>query len=679
MPQNVILNQIEDLREKIRRYDYHYYCLDNPLVPDIEYDRCFSELKDLETANPQFISSDSPTQRVGFKVASELESVEHLTPMLSLNNVFNDDDLLNFLNRIADKVKCNVSDLVFACEPKIDGLAVNLTYENGVLVNAATRGDGLVGENVTNNIKTIQSVPLVLLTKNPPNIIEVRGEVYMPISGFNEWNANARLHNEKTFANPRNAAAGSLRQLDAAITAKRPLSMYCYGIGMSSGIDLPDSHIAQLDLLKQLGFRVSPYNQQAAGLDGCLKYYAYLQKNRNSLPFEIDGVVYKIDMISIQKQLGFISRAPRFAVAHKFPAMEEMTQIIAVDFQVGRTGALTPVARLKPVLVAGVTVSNATLHNMDEIEKKDIRIGDTVIVRRAGDVIPEVVSSVLEKRDINTKTIELPPTCPVCGSEVVREEGKSVARCIGGLFCSAQIKRAIWHFASRKAMNIDGLGEALVEQFVDYKIVKDIADLYNLDAKLVAGLPGMGVKSADNLLNAIEESKNTTLARFIYALGIREIGEASARILANNFADLDAIINASIEQLTTLKDIGPVGAEYIVHFFAAEHNLEVINKLLAYGVNWPKNIIKPIVSANYFFGKTVVLTGSLSQSRDVFKDMLLNIGAKVAGSVSKKTDFVLAGDDAGSKLDKAQELGVKVLNEQEFLDLYNSLHPDQNQ
>lgn len=363
-------------------------------------------------------------------------------------------------------------------------------------------------------------------------------------------------------------------------------------------------------------------------------------------------------------------------MAHKFPAMEEMTQILAVDFQVGRTGALTPVARLQPVLVAGVTVSNATLHNMDEIEKKDIRIGDTVIVRRAGDVIPEVVSSVLEKRGANTNIIKLPTTCPVCGSEVVREEGKSVARCIGGLFCSAQIKRAIWHFASRKAMNIDGLGEALIEQFVDYKIVKDIADLYNLDAKLVAALPGMGVKSAENVLSAINESKNTTLARFLYALGIREIGEASARILANNFTDLDAIINANIEQLITLKDIGPVGAEYIVHFFAAEHNLEVIKKLLGYGVNWPKNDIKPIVSANYFFGKTVVLTGSLSQSRDVFKDMLLNIGAKVAGSVSKKTDFVLAGDDAGSKLDKAQELGINVLNEQEFLDLYNSANPD---
>lgn len=676
MPQNLILNQIEDLREKIRRYDYHYYCLDNPLVPDVEYDRCFRELKDLESSNPQFFSNDSPTQRVGFAVASELESVAHLTPMLSLNNVFSDDDLFNFLNRIADKIKCNVSDLVFTCEPKIDGLAVNLTYENGILINAATRGDGAVGENITNNIKTIQSVPLVLLTSKPPQILEVRGEVYMPIAGFNKWNVNARLHNEKPFANPRNAAAGSLRQLDAAITAKRPLSMYCYGIGMSNGIDLPDSHMLQLDLLKQLGFRVSPYNQQASGLDGCLKYYAYLQANRHLLPFEIDGVVYKIDKISIQKQLGFISRAPRFALAHKFPATEEMTKILAVDFQVGRTGALTPVARLQPVLVAGVTVSNATLHNMDEIEKKDIRIGDTVIVRRAGDVIPEVVSSVLEKRDTTTKIIELPTTCPVCSSEVVREEGKSVARCIGGLFCNAQIKRAIWHFASRKAMNIDGLGEALIEQFVDYKIVKDISDLYNLDAKLVAALPGMGVKSVDNLLSAIEASKTTTLARFLYALGIREIGEASARILANNFADLDKIINASIEQLIMLKDIGPVGAEYIVHFFAADHNLEVINKLLEYGVHWPKNDTQPLVSNNYFFDKTVVLTGSLSQSRDVFKDMLLNIGAKVAGSVSKKTDFVLAGDDAGSKLDKAQALGVRVLNEQEFLELYNSAYTD---
>ena len=672
MPQDVVLQKIEELREKIRRYDYHYYCLDAPLVPDIEYDRCFHELKSLEDANPQFFSKESPTERVGASVASELEEAQHLTPMLSLSNVFTDDDLQNFLIRIAEKLECRSSEIVFTCEPKIDGLAVNLTYERGLLVKAATRGDGLIGENITNNIKTIQSVPLVLLTKNPPDLIEVRGEVYMPKDGFNEWNANARLKDEKTFANPRNAAAGSLRQLDSSVTAKRPLSMYCYGIGVCQGMELPDSHMQELHILKELGFRISPYNQQAKGLEGCLEYYASLQKKRDSLAFEIDGVVYKVDKISQQKQLGFISRAPRFAVAHKFPASEEMTQILAVDFQVGRTGALTPVARLKPIAVAGVVVSNATLHNMDEIEKKDIRIGDTVIVRRAGDVIPEVVASVLEKRQ-DTNPIEMPSTCPVCGSEVVRKEGKSVARCIGGLFCSAQTKRAIWHFASRKAMNIDGLGEALVEQFVDYNIVKNVADLYNLDAKLIAALPGMGQKSAENLLKAIEESKNTSLARFLYALGIREVGEASARILATSFVDLNAIMSANTEKLMSLKDIGPVCSEYIVHFFAAKHNIEVIEKLLAYGVNWPQNIEKPVSNVNYFSGKTVVLTGALSQSRDIFKEMLLNVGANVSGSVSKKTDFVLAGEDAGSKLEKAQELGVSILTERQFLDLYNAI------
>lgn len=678
MNQNVVLQKIEELRDKIRRYDYNYYCLDDPLVPDIEYDRCFRELQNLEAQHPEFMSKDSPTQRVGSLVVSELEEVSHITSMLSLSNVFSDEDLQGFLKRIADELDSNPSNIVFTCEPKIDGLAVNLTYENGFLTKAATRGDGFVGEDITNNVKTIQSVPFVLLTKNPPSVLEVRGEVYMPISGFNEWNSNARLKNEKTFANPRNAAAGSLRQLDSAVTAKRPLNVYFYGIGVCEGIELPDSHMDELRLLQTLGFRVSPYNKVAKGLEGCLEYYNNMQSIRSSLPFEIDGVVYKVDSKSLQKQLGFISRAPRFAVAHKFPASEEITRLLAVDFQVGRTGALTPVARLKPVLVAGVTVSNATLHNMDEIEKKDIRIGDTVVIRRAGDVIPEVVSRVLEKRTAETKPIELPKNCPVCGSEVVREEGKAVARCIGGLFCSSQIKRAIWHFASRKAMQIEGLGESLIEQFVDYKIVKDVADLYNLDKKLVAALPGMGAKSADNLLTAIEKSKNTTFARFLYALGIREVGEASARILANNFVDIDAIVNAKVDELINLKDIGPIVASHIVSFFAAEHNIQVINKLVSYGVNWPKNINASKIQVNYFSGKIIVITGTLSQSRDVFKDMLLNVGATVSGSVSKKTDYILCGEDAGSKLEKAQSLGVAVLNEHEFMELYSSFVQDKD-
>lgn len=673
MAESEALRQIESLREKIRRYDYYYYCLDDPLVPDIEYDRCFRELESLERANPNYVTQDSPTQRVGSPVASELASHQHITPMLSLSNVFSEEELRNFLTRIADRLECAESSLVFTCEPKIDGLAVNLIYENGILTNAATRGDGTVGENITNNVKTISAVPLVLLTANPPQLIEVRGEVYMPKAGFEKWNAIARERDEKTFANPRNAAAGSLRQLDSAITARRPLSMFCYGIGDVQGLKLADSHMQQLELLRSLGFRVSALNKQVRGLAGCMDYYAEIQDKRNSLDFEIDGVVYKVDKISLQKQLGFISRAPRFAVAHKFPASEEITKLLDVDFQVGRTGALTPVARLQPVTVAGVTVSNATLHNMDEIAKKDIRIGDTVVVRRAGDVIPEVVSRVLEKRGNDTSEIQLPAVCPVCESEVIREEGKSVARCVGGLFCSAQIKRAIWHFASRKALAIDGLGQALIDQFVDYKIVKDIADLYCLDGATVAKLPGMGQKSADNLLQAIAVSKKTTLERFLYALGIREVGEASARNLAASFGDLSAIMQATEEELITLKDIGPVGAEYIVHFFASKHNIEVINKLINLGVSWPQNQPQQVDEHNHFFQKTVVLTGSLSQSRDLFKEMLLKVGAKVAGSVSKKTNYVVAGTDAGSKLTKARELGVPVLSEDEFLDLYTQV------
>lgn len=667
-----VFSQINKLRDKIRRYDYYYYCLDEPIVPDAEYDRCFKKLEELENKNPEYLSQNSPTQRVGKYVASELEEALHLIPMLSLSNVFHEDELQNFINRISDKLGKTSAELVFTCEPKIDGLAVNLTYENGFLTKAATRGDGTTGENITNNIKTIPSVPLALLSKSSPTIIEVRGEVYMPKSGFNSWNENARKHGDKTFANPRNAAAGSLRQLDANITAQRPLNIYCYGIGACEGISLPNSHMEQLNLLRELGFRVSSLNKLQRGISGCLEYYNAIKQQRDALPFEIDGVVYKIDDIGLQHSLGFISRAPRFACAHKFPAVEEMSKIIAVDFQVGRTGALTPVARLQPVTVAGVTVSNATLHNMDEIQRKDIHIGDVVVIRRAGDVIPEVVNVVLEKRSKDVKPILLPSKCPVCDSEVIKDEGKSVARCVGGLFCSAQIKRAIWHFASRKAMAIDGLGQALVDQLVDYNMIKDVADLYGLDRKLVAGMPGMGKKSAENLMKSLEKSKTTTFQRFIYALGIREIGEASARILSNNFANLDSLIHATEESLIELNDIGPIGASFIIHFFASEHNLEVISKLINYGVHWPCLDNKTHDENHVFYNKTLVLTGSLSISRDEAKEMLLQVGAKVSGSVSKKTDFVVLGADAGSKLVKAQELGIRIINEQEFLDLLQS-------
>ena len=670
MPENTVLNQINALRERIRLYDKHYYVQDEPMVPDAEYDRCFKQLQDLEAQYPQYITSDSPTQRVGVTPVSALTPIEHRLPMLSLGNVFSSEELQGFLKRVTDKLGCDEHDLRFTCEPKLDGLAVNLTYENGVLIHAATRGDGALGEDVTNNIKTIAAIPLKLMTDKPPALIEVRGEVYMPKAGFEAFNAAARLQDEKTFANPRNAAAGSLRQLNPAITAKRPLAIYCYGIGASEGIDLPDSHMQQLELLRSLGFRVSSESKLVKGLAGCQAYYDAMALRRPSLPFEIDGVVYKVDSRALQQTLGFVARAPRFACAHKFPAVEQMTTLLDVDFQVGRTGALTPVARLQPVSVAGVTVSNATLHNMDEIERKDIRIGDVVIIRRAGDVIPEVVSVVMEQRPTHTTSIQLPAHCPVCGADVVREEGEAVARCTGGLFCKAQLKRMVWHFASRKAMAIDGLGRALIDLMVDVDILNDVSDLYHLNLKLLAGLPRMGEKSAENLLHALELSKKTTFNRFIYALGIREIGEASARVLAHHFHDIDALKTASIEQLMALKDIGPVGAAYVVHFFAQTHNLDVVNKLLAYGVHWPEETIKPTDTQHIFYDKAVVLTGTLTHmSRDEAKAALLAKGARVTGSVSAKTDYVVAGSEAGSKLTKASDLGVRVLTEDEFMEL----------
>lgn len=663
-----IQGQIDELKEQINAYDYHYYVLDEPLVPDAEYDRCFKQLQHLETTHPQLISADSPTQRVGGAVSSTLAPIDHKQPMLSLSNVFSEEELYAFIKRATDRLDQPLKQLVFTCEPKLDGLAVNLSYEDGLLTHAATRGDGATGENITANIKTIASIPLKLRTKNPPKFIEIRGEVYMPKAGFEQYNQKAREFGEKTFANPRNAAAGSLRQLNPAVTANRPLAIYCYGIGACEGYDLPNSHWEQLSLLKEFGFRVSSETRKEERIEGCLKYYQHILNKRNELPFEIDGVVYKIDNISLQKELGFISRAPRYACAHKFPASEEMTQLLAVDFQVGRTGALTPVARLEPVSVGGVTVSNATLHNLDEIVRKDIRIGDTVIIRRAGDVIPEVVSVVLSKRPANTQLIQLPATCPVCSSEVVRVEGEAIARCIGGLFCKAQLKRMMWHFASRKAMHIDGLGSVVIEQLVDGDYVRDLSGLYNLDLATLANLPRMGEKSAQNLLDALEHSKKTTFNRFLYALGIREIGETSARVLASHFADIPAIQSATFEQLTALNDIGPVCASYIMHFFAQEHNLEVIAKLQQSGVHWPEPKQIVVNTQHPLFGKTVVLTGTLNtMGREEAKAKLLAVGAKVSGSVSAKTDYLLVGSEAGSKLAKAIDLGVQVLDEEQLI------------
>ncbi|ARG97210.1 NAD-dependent DNA ligase LigA [Legionella micdadei] len=670
MTEDDLAKKIESLRERIRLYDYHYYVRDEPLVPDSEYDRYFKELQTLEQQNPQYISPDSPTQRVGIAPSSAFEPVEHKQPMLSLGNVFSEDELHAFFKRVADRLDVDEESLQFVCEPKLDGLAVNLSYENGRLAYAATRGDGAVGENITSNVKTIPAVPLKLMTNNPPAFIEIRGEVYMPKAGFEAYNDNARTKGEKTFANPRNAAAGSVRQLNPAITASRPLAIYCYGIGACEGFEVPDSHMGQLEFLRQLGFRVSSEIRRAQGFAGCLAYYQEMLRRRSLLPYEIDGVVYKLDNIALQQRLGYVARAPRFACAHKFPASEEMTELCAVDFQVGRTGALTPVARLKPVSVAGVTVSNATLHNMDEIIRKDIRIGDTVIVRRAGDVIPEVVSVVMEKRPAHTEAIHLPTHCPVCGADVIREEGEAVARCTGGLFCSAQLKRSLWHFASRRAMSIDGLGEVIIEQLVDQGIVRDISDLYKLDLTTLANLPRMGKKSAENLLNAIEKSKKTTFARFLYALGIREVGEVSARALALEFGDVDALKKVSAERFMEIRDIGPIGAYHVVHFFAQKHNVEVIDKLLAQGIHWPYEKRVQLNEHHPFYSKVMVLTGTLaSMGREEAKARLLAVGAKVTGSVSVKTDYVVAGSEAGSKLDKAQELGVNVLNEEEFLRL----------
>ncbi|KTC65998.1 DNA ligase (plasmid) [Legionella adelaidensis] len=665
-----ISNKLKELKDKIRLYDYHYYVKDEPLVPDIEYDRCFMQLRELEEQYPELISPDSPTQRVGIAPVASLEPIAHHQPMLSLGNVFTESELKAFLKRVADKLALQEEELVFVGEPKLDGLAVNLTYEQGNLISAATRGDGAVGENITSNIKTIEAVPLTLLGESIPPFIEIRGEVYIPKKEFELFNEKARQLGERTFANPRNAAAGSLRQLNPAITAQRPLAIYFYGIGECRGMKLPATHWGQLKLLRNFGFRVSSEAQIVKGFNGCMEFYLSILAKRESLPFEIDGVVYKLNNIAQQKELGFVSRAPRFACAHKFPASEEMTVLLDVDFQVGRTGALTPVARLNPVSVSGVTVCNATLHNIDEIIRKDIRIGDTVVVRRAGDVIPEVVSVVMEKRPSITQTIHLPSHCPVCGAQVEREEGEAISRCTGGLFCKAQLKRSIWHFASRRAMDIDGLGGVLIDQLVDLNLINDVADLYSLSLEQLASLPRMGKKSAENLINALEKSKETTFARFLYALGIREIGESSAHLLATHFPTLETLQNASVEELMNIKDIGPVAAEHVVFFFAEEHNLHVIDKLLNAGIHWPEKMKLALDHAHPFFGKILVLTGGLSSmSRDEAKERLIHLGAKVSGSVSSKTDFVVAGVDPGSKYDKARELGVVILDEQQFLEL----------
>ena len=662
--------RIEELREQIRLHNYHYYVLDAPLVPDAEYDRLFRELQQLEQQHPEFITEDSPTRRVGDKPLPGFEEVRHALRMLSLENVFSDEELADFDRRVRERLGTD-KPVVYTAEPKLDGLAISLRYENGRLVQGATRGDGERGEDVTSNVRTIESIPLKLLGKHYPSLLEVRGEVFMPKAGFEKLNAEARKAGEKTFANPRNAAAGSLRQPDPRLTAKRPLSFYAYGLGKTDEA-IADSHAAAMQQLREIGIPVSPELKCLEGIGQCLEYYANILARRDSLPYEIDGVVYKVDSFEEQSRLGFVSRAPRWAVAHKFPAQEELTVVEDIEFQVGRTGAVTPVARLKPVTVAGVTVSNATLHNMDEIERKDVRIGDTVIIRRAGDVIPEVVQVVPDKRPGNAKRPELPAHCPVCGSDVLRVEGEAVARCSGGLYCSAQRREGIKHFASRKAMDIEGLGDKLVEQLNEKGLIKTVADIYSLKAADIADLERMGEKSAQNLVKAHEKSKSTTLPRFLYALGIREVGEATARSLANHFLTLEAIEQADEDALQETPDVGPIVASHIASFFRQEHNIEVLQGLIAAGIHWPA-IEKPGKAAQPLDGKTFVLTGALSRPRDQIKAQLEALGAKVAGSVSGKTDYVVAGEAAGSKLAKAQDLGIEILDEDQLQEMINAI------
>ena len=661
--------KLETLRNTLRRYEYEYHVLDNPSVPDSEYDRLFHQLKALELEHPDLVTADSPTQRVGAKPLAGFRQIRHEMPMLSLDNAFSDEEFYAFVKRIEDRLIVLPKPLTFCCEPKLDGLAVSILYINGVLSQAATRGDGSRGEDITANIRTIRNVPLQLLIDNPPARLEVRGEVFMPHAGFERLNKHALELGEKTFANPRNAAAGSLRQLDPNITSKRPLAFNAYSIGIAEGINLPNTHYARLQWLKSIGIPINPEIRLCNGAEEVLAFYHDMQNKRALLGYDIDGTVLKINDIELQNELGFISKAPRWAIAYKFPAQEELTVLNDVEFQVGRTGAITPVAKLKPVFVAGVTVSNATLHNGDEIARLNLAIGDTVVVRRAGDVIPQIIGVLHERRPADAKPIIFPHSCPVCGSQIVRIEGEAVARCTGGLFCAAQRKESLKHFVSRKAMDIDGVGGKLIEQLVERELIRTPADLFKLDLTTLMQLERMGEKSAKNALNSLEQAKHTTLARFIFALGIREVGESTALNLANHFKTLEALKNADFEQLQAVPDVGEVVANRILAFWREPHNVDVVNDLIAQGIHWDAVETKE-AGDNPFKGKIVVLTGTLSQmGRNEAKALLQEMGAKVSGSVSAKTDFVIAGDAAGSKLTKAQELGITVLSEDEFLAL----------
>jgi DNA ligase (NAD+) len=664
--------QLEALKTKIEQHDYQYYVLDDPLISDQEYDGLFRQLQAIEQQFPQLITPDSPSQRVGGVPLKSFQEVTHRQAMLSLNNAFSEQEVAQFDKRIRESLA--LEQVEYAVEPKFDGLAITLSYENGIFVQGATRGDGYSGEDVTHNLKTIKAIPMRLVAEHIPALLEVRGEIIMHKADFEKLNQMQQANGEKLFANPRNAAAGSLRQLSPAITAKRPLSFFAYGLGVCEGLTIPSTHDACMQLLQQLRFPVCQERRVVQGLAGLMSFYQYMQDKRSVLPFDIDGVVYKVNAIRLQEELGFVSRAPRWAIAHKFPAEEALTVVEGIDVQVGRTGAITPVARLKPVFVGGVTVTNATLHNEDEMRRKDIRIGDTVIVRRAGDVIPEVVAVLVDKRPLESQLFQMPSACPVCGSHILKQADEAVARCTGGLFCDAQRKQAIIHFASRKAMDIEGLGDKLVDQLVETNLVHSLSDIYRLKVDLLAELDRMGDKSAQNIIDAINQSKQTTFARFIYALGIRNVGEATARELAKHFASLEALMRADQQTLQQVPDIGPVVAESIVNFFAEPHNQQVIAFLTlseqqgGAGIIWQQ--AEAIQHHAEFSGKTFVITGTLpSMSRDQAKAMIEGLGGKVSGSVSKNTDYVLAGSEAGSKLDKALELGITIIDQQKLLEM----------
>jgi len=668
MSDSSLRERLRALRDQLHHHSYQYYVLDAPEIPDVEYDRLFRELQEIEAQHPEWLTPDSPSQRVGAEPLPSFNQVRHETPMLSLDNVFSEQELLDFDRRVKSRLD-DAATLTYACEPKLDGIAVSLLYVDGILVRGATRGDGRVGEDITQNVRTIASIPLRLRGEGWPEELEVRGEIYMPRAGFERINALGRETDGKVFVNPRNAAAGSLRQLDSRITAKRPLEMSCYGIALQEGEALFETHSEGLQRLREWGFLVSPELRVVDSIEGCLAYYEDLLARRDALAYDIDGIVFKVDSLALQAELGFVSRAPRWAIAHKFPAQEEITLLRDVEFQVGRTGAVTPVAKLEPVFVGGVTVSNASLHNFDEIARLGVMVGDYVVVRRAGDVIPQIVQVVLERRPENAVEIIAPTRCPVCESALERAPGEAVLRCSGGLVCGAQRKEAIKHFASRKAMDIDGLGDKLVEQFVDAGLIETIADLYLLTVEQIVNLERMGQKSAENLIAALEKSRATTLPRFLYSLGIREVGEATALNLARHFGGLPELIAATEEMLIEVEDVGPIVASHIHAFFATEFNRDVVQQLCDRGVNWPA--AQKQGGEQPLAGQTWVLTGNLeAMTRSEAKEKLQALGAKVAGSVSAKTDCVAAGASAGSKLAKAEALGVKVIDEQGLLDVF---------